>query len=225
MTDGLALFVGNIISGVFTIIAPWGTNFYWIGSFIFLSNVGQGFVDLCMILPSHFCAILATNNIFLYYVLDCNLSILHLWGDKSSNFMQALHMCFGIGCLLTPLITRPFYLPLVSDDNLTNSTLIDSAPAPQFSPDDVKIQYAFVIIGGYCVFVGLIFFYYFLQDNHSRSYPSQARQVESIEGKAIIPTWKKYSAVILVAIMAHIAFGVEFILGKKMIILLNYILY
>ncbi|XP_074594646.1 sodium-dependent glucose transporter 1C-like [Brevipalpus obovatus] len=195
ISNSLALFIGNILAGVCMIIAPWGTDFRWIASFIFVANIGQGLVDLY-----------------------CNLSILHIWGDKGSNFMQILHMCFGIGSLITPIVTSNFYLPL-SQESGESSAIINSTQnsTQNFTPQDVRIQWAFLIVGTYTLLNGVIFGIYCLIEFNNRSTKGSTKEVEvgnENEPSNSIPVWKKYFAVITVAILAHIAFGVEFILGN-----------
>ncbi|XP_074595425.1 sodium-dependent glucose transporter 1-like [Brevipalpus obovatus] len=194
LTDSAALLLGNIFSGVFIIIAPWGTSFYWIAIFIFLANIGQGLVDLY-----------------------CNLSILHIWGDKGSHFMQALHMSFGIGALITPLIASNFYLPLSqSEEGLADMSADPNSTGQvghDFLPEDVRVQWAYMIIGVYILLNGAIFGYYFLTELGAKSSDSSIKDTKD-ETSVEIPAWKKYSAAAAVAILAHIAFGVEFILGN-----------
>ncbi|KAK3108871.1 hypothetical protein FSP39_017622 [Pinctada imbricata] len=40
-----------------------------------------------------------------------NAEIVYTWGDKGRSFMQALHFCFALGGILSPLATAPFLAP------------------------------------------------------------------------------------------------------------------
>ncbi|XP_074605019.1 sodium-dependent glucose transporter 1C-like isoform X2 [Brevipalpus obovatus] len=179
-----------MISGIFFTLAPWTKSLVWLEVLVFIGGIGQGILDLY-----------------------CNLSMLHIWGKKSSNFMQALSMCFGIGSLITPMIASPFFLPLVNE-NVSNST-IGTSSRSSFKPEDVKVQFAFMIIGGYVTIIGLLFSYYCVLDLRSGfTRSTRTRRESSSKMSESIPVWKQYSAVSMVALMAHLMFGMEGIIGN-----------
>lgn len=130
--------------------------------------------------------------------------------------MQALHMSFGIGALITPLIASHFYLPLSQSREESADIPVDlnsTGEVPHdFLPEDVRIQWAYMIVGVYTLLNGAIFGYYFLTELGGKSSDNSVKDTKD-ETPVEIPTWKKYTAVATVAILAHIAFGVEFILG------------
>ena len=56
-----------------------------------------------------------------------NADIPYIWGTESGPYMQALHMCFCLGAILSPLATEPFLSKKVcqeSNNTTENSTLI-----------------------------------------------------------------------------------------------------
>lgn len=131
--------------------------------------------------------------------------MIEIWGEKASNSIQALHMVFGIGALSTPLIARPFFLPHIhenSADDLVNM---------QFKPEDVRVQYAFLIVGGYMVTTGLSFIFYCLKDRKSKIEAKKGQPEVKISdfSKPEVPLWRQYVLVIIVSINAHVAFAVE----------------
>ena len=48
--------------------------------------------------------------------------ILELWQEKSRPYIQVLHFAFAAGALMSPLLVKPFLLPALTPDPLTNLT-------------------------------------------------------------------------------------------------------
>ena len=63
------------------------------------------------------------NIIYIYVsILGGNANMMSLWGGKGGSYMQALHFCFGIGGILSPVATEPFLAQSVCKSTLENST-------------------------------------------------------------------------------------------------------
>lgn len=192
------------MAGILNILTPLGTNYYWLAICMFLCSIFHAFLDLCELPGATF--LLMTKASF---KTDCNMSILQIWGDKAVNYMQALHTCFGVGAMTAPLITRPFLLPHIYEDEVASS----DGNIYQYSSEDVKIHYAFWIIGGYMILIAIAFIYYSIQDR--RNAKSKAPDDTNRETKKPeVPRWKQYLLVVIVGMIAHVAFGVELIIAN-----------
>ncbi|XP_033763279.1 sodium-dependent glucose transporter 1A-like [Pecten maximus] len=86
-----------------------------------------------------------------------NTTILYLWREKASAPMHMLHLGFGIGCLLVPLVANPFlpqmsYLPdceINSNLSVTNVTDTNcSINSLDFTTvfEDSMVDYAYAIV-------------------------------------------------------------------------------
>ena len=42
------------------------------------------------------------------YILGCNVTILHLWGNKSTSLLLGMHVLYTIGGFIVPLLSEPF---------------------------------------------------------------------------------------------------------------------
>ena len=58
------------------------------------------------------------QNDFMYMYFEtcslftvCNAEIVFTWGDEGRAYMQALHFCFAMGGILSPMATAPFLAP------------------------------------------------------------------------------------------------------------------
>ena len=49
--------------------------------------------------------------LFLFSHVVCNAEIVYTWGDEGRSYMQALHFCFAMGGILSPMATAPFLAP------------------------------------------------------------------------------------------------------------------
>ncbi|XP_037571437.1 sodium-dependent glucose transporter 1A-like isoform X1 [Dermacentor silvarum] len=94
--------------------------------------------------------------------------IMKMWPQNSSPALQAFHLAFGVGCLLAPLVGRPFLsTPSNGSANWTipsiNVTSNDTDVAPidlvesvnETAADDghSKVHYAFAIASGFQLFL------------------------------------------------------------------------
>ncbi|XP_065312235.1 sodium-dependent glucose transporter 1A-like isoform X1 [Dermacentor albipictus] len=94
--------------------------------------------------------------------------IMKMWPRNSSPALQTFHLAFGVGCLLAPLVARPFLsTPSNGSDNSTipsmNVTSNDTDVAPIGIVESVnetvaddgrsKIHYAFAIASGFQLFL------------------------------------------------------------------------
>jgi FHS family Na+ dependent glucose MFS transporter 1 len=85
-----------------------------------------------------------------------NLFLIQLWGKENPPFLQALHFSYGVGALISPLIAKPFLLPLEPEDddilpgqslNTSSSILLNETKhVLSYSPDDVKLIYPYGIV-------------------------------------------------------------------------------
>lgn len=82
----------------------------------------------------------------------CNAYLIKLWGGKRcASFLQALFFSFGLGCLLAPLVVRPFLLPVTEEMMLEGNS--------PFSREDVMIRWPFVVVAVVLGFSSLLWFY------------------------------------------------------------------
>ncbi|XP_054751671.1 major facilitator superfamily domain-containing protein 4A-like [Lytechinus pictus] len=71
-----------------------------------------------------------------------NVSLLKIYGKLVSPFLQALHFCYGLGAVISPLLAEPFLLntdctPLVSNGSSSSS---DELPIFVRSSDDAGLN-------------------------------------------------------------------------------------
>ena len=135
--------------------------------------------------------------------IGCNVTLLDLWGVKSSRPMQGLHFFMAIGCAIGPLIVQPFLgeaveTPINPDSVASNTTtLLPSnasafttmaplndisrfkrhAPNTQFVNDlqSSEIELAYMVIGIYLFSIAVLALIAFLA---SPKPPSMAQQEE-----------------------------------------------
>ena len=75
-----------------------------------------------------------------------------LWGQKSSVMLQLLHVGYGLGALLAPLIVNPFLAVIKHKEG--------KQPSDDYEVvEESKVQYAFVGIGISSVVLSLVFYY------------------------------------------------------------------
>ena len=89
-----------------------------------------------------------------------NLLQIRIWagsGHDSSPYMYALHFCYGLGALLTPVLAKPFLRPSL------NTTLGAGAGAGQDQLWTIKTLYPVIFLLMALPTPG--FLYHFIQDN------------------------------------------------------------
>lgn len=103
-------------------------------------------------------------NFFLYFIVS-NVALVDIWGTEVGNYMQLLYLFYGIGGLITPILIRPFQLPIpeeAADDPDAYLTF--------YKPDEVQIQYPYFWITGASIFTGIFFIIcYFLNQRNKES--------------------------------------------------------
>uniref|UniRef100_T1KTN7 Major facilitator superfamily (MFS) profile domain-containing protein n=2 Tax=Tetranychus urticae TaxID=32264 RepID=T1KTN7_TETUR len=195
----LLLWIINLISGIFLGAAPFFTKFEFTSIFLVIAGVAHGMSDIL-----------------------CNTSVTSTWKEKSTNWLQVLHMSWGIGSLLTPVICRPFLLPeesLEPDSSalITANTTADPMIVSIYTAKDVMIQYAFVIIGLLSVIVSFFYACIYFRERSITEYSKKevnAVNIQVPQPSSQISPWKKYIAIFLVAVVGHLCYSLEAVLGS-----------
>ncbi|XP_025017493.1 major facilitator superfamily domain-containing protein 4A isoform X2 [Tetranychus urticae] len=184
----MILFISNFSAGLFIALAPWFTSFYTVYSLFLLSGISQGIFDI-----------------------TCNTYILQIWkgNPQLSNYIQILHGSFGIGSLLTPLITQPFLLPL---NETTNGTKDDAAILGSYKPDDVKVQYPFLCVGFFLIIASVGFLSFHFNERSKKG--SNSDSDENTSNSNDPPNWKKYCGIAMLSIIANLTFGIQTLIGS-----------
>ncbi|OWF44844.1 sodium-dependent glucose transporter 1A-like [Mizuhopecten yessoensis] len=99
-----------------------------------------------------------------------NTTILYLWREKASPPMHMLHLGFGIGCLLVPLVANPFlplmtYLPdcdvstssNISLTNVTDTNCSINSIESTMVLEDSMIEYAYALVAIPTVVLAMVF--------------------------------------------------------------------
>ncbi|XP_074602420.1 sodium-dependent glucose transporter 1-like isoform X2 [Brevipalpus obovatus] len=159
---------------------------------------------------------LASTALFLgvgnsVYELACHVLLINVWSEKVGNFIQILHMSYGVGSMLAPLLIRFFLLPIPKDAG-------DDKDAARnfYSPDDVQIKYPFVTTCALSIIVGFGFGYSYLKRAQNTKNPdsdpkktgdSSSDHHQKVDDQP--SNLKICIAVIWVAILAHLAFSMQ----------------
>lgn len=135
---------------------------------------------------------------FMYFVLGTNLGIINIggqrillctWLDKSASPMHIVHLGYGTGGFLAPLIVNPFLADFATSGtsnstdqvDTTNSisstvthstrrsTEIANVTSSITSAPVSRIEYAYIIIACYTFFLSLIYFVYQCKENRNRT--------------------------------------------------------
>eukprot|EP00117_Sycon_ciliatum_P033743 scpid33312/ scgid0850/ Sodium-dependent glucose transporter 1 len=116
------LAVSLCLSAVGTLIAPMWKKVVLLAMSTFVQGISMGFLD--------------TGG---------NVLLLQIWGKDNGPYMQALHFCFGLGAMVSPLIAKPF----ISPARTHNCSLITASPAVS-SVSTVPISNALLttVLGG-----------------------------------------------------------------------------
>ncbi|XP_015793696.1 sodium-dependent glucose transporter 1-like [Tetranychus urticae] len=130
-----------------------------------------------------------------------------LWKSKSTNYLQALHMFFDIGALVSPLITRPFLLPLDPDEYnaQSNQTSVNLTEVKIYTKNDLLIQYPHAIMGLFLVLVGFLF----TVTLFTKDCPKQDAEHETDQSSNQILNWKHRVAIVVTALIVNFEFGAQ----------------
>ncbi|XP_025017914.1 uncharacterized protein LOC107359292 [Tetranychus urticae] len=150
-------------------------------------------------------------------------------------------MFFGVGALIIPLVTRPFLLPFQRDEdqiiqgrsiNINITSSATKLPFGGFTPDDVTIQYPYLINGIFLCLVSIGFIVFYFKDkqipsNDCKSVnntvsgnidsPGCSNAASGDNGSSqdnVDKPWKKYVAIIPMMLIANIAFGFTTTVGS-----------
>ncbi|XP_014060493.2 sodium-dependent glucose transporter 1 [Salmo salar] len=116
-----------------------------------------------------------------------NVLILQTWGDQAGPHMQALHFSFAAGAFASPIIAKLLFgtdLDVATNSsmeapvaNSTSPSVTDHIPQTVSSPmvirfvhssSTLKSMWAYVVIGGFILFVSLVFFILYARHSPSR---------------------------------------------------------
>jgi len=102
--------------------------------------------------------------------------ILETWLDKSSSPMHALHLGFGIGSFIVPVVANPFLAVFKSimspgvnatevnvtfpNTTLPFTTLSTTSATEQVTVRESRIQWPYLIVATFTILVSFIFFFY-----------------------------------------------------------------
>ncbi|KAL4233829.1 hypothetical protein ACF0H5_008505 [Mactra antiquata] len=146
----------------------------------FIVDKYEGHLDLCMALGTMICGVsvllvplLPSIDYvwFLYILIGCNSCMvnmagtriaLKIWRDRSSTVLQLLHMGFGVGALLVPLLCYPFLavVEAVHSDN-------GNKDGDYHVIKESRVHIAFVFIGLFTCAVAIPFFIFQINDKSS----------------------------------------------------------
>lgn len=127
----LLLAVSLTIAATCEAYIPYSPSVWVLVGCFFVNGMAVGIVDTC-----------------------CNAFIIQLWGSRCPSFLQALHFCFGFGAFISPLLVRPFLLPLTEEMMLAGNT--------DFTRSDVKVHYAYLMIAVVMAIASLVWWYIYL---------------------------------------------------------------
>lgn len=137
-----------------------------------------------------------------------------LWGKETTPFMQAMNFSFGLGCLIVPLIAKPWLLPLedstvfLAPANLTTSE-------PQIR--ETQLIYPYLIVAGFQLIPAISFFLLFLFKRDTLPHPSRIASTDSSKAKIAPQNPKVKVAVIgLIAIFLHALEGLQVTIGTML---------
>lgn len=148
----------------------------------------------------------------------CHVLLINTWSDKVGNFIQILHMCYGLGSMLAPTLIRLFLLPIpkdISDDK--------DAARKFYSPDDIQIKYPFVVTCALSIIVGFGFGFSYLKrpknvqnfNNDQEKKVTEESDPHDVKKFEDQPSNMKICiAVTWVAILGHLGFALQLTLCK-----------
>ena len=137
--------------------------------FLFISCLGHGIPSLSF--PFHRTVFVMCLNSFIYGLFNgtfhtsANVLLLDIWrGRKSSPYMYTMHLFFGLGSFLTPLITEKFQ----NSENLVSTHLFKNSSMTTFQIPEKNtfwnINNLYLIIGTLLCLSSVGFLYYYFVD-------------------------------------------------------------
>ncbi|XP_074602664.1 sodium-dependent glucose transporter 1C-like [Brevipalpus obovatus] len=172
-----------------------------------LSIAGMAFMRTFISLGCAAISLGVGNSVF---DLGCHVLLINTWSEKVGNFIQILHMSYGVGSMLAPVLIRPFLLPIPEDlgkDWTTDQSF--------YSPEDVQIKWPFLVTCTLSIVVGFGFVYSYLKRTEKNENPEQKTEVtnDNQPKKQDEPPFIRICiAVLWVAILAHLAFSMQLVL-------------
>ncbi|XP_074602397.1 sodium-dependent glucose transporter 1B-like [Brevipalpus obovatus] len=165
-----------------------------------------------------------------FFETASNVLLIDLWGTKVGNYMQIMHFAFGLGGLLTPVMIRPFQLPIPEELADNPDECINF-----YKPDDVQIIYPYLGISSLSVIIGIGFAFCYYNavsvkagdNNQAREAQNETSQQATVEnpenpanpGKPENPENSAKSsklkiaiAVAWVAMLGHVGFSMQQVL-------------
>lgn len=162
--NGIGIFVGAVISGLFVdTLGAWKFLIVTIAQLLStITIVSMPFVrSLALLWLMFFCLGTSAGAV---NVAGQRL-LIEMWKEGTPAPMHALHMGFGIGALLAPLIANPFLAILQFADDNTNATH-NTAGQSDCNDDsfiilkESRVHWAYVAIGLLSAVISLPFFIY-----------------------------------------------------------------
>lgn len=115
-----------------------------------------------------------------------------------------MHMCFAIGALIGPFLVRPFMLPYQKELELSNH----SKSLRLFGPEDVRVFWAFMIVGICSIIVGFWFLVFYINDICQSKREKGNCVSESIESPPYKSSQLNKAIIIIIAgTIAHVGFS------------------
>lgn len=152
------------------------------------------------------CVLFSVNG-FCFGIVEncCNLLIVQLWREDCPAILQILYFCIGAGASVSPLIVRPLLLP--ADDEEAQKF---------FSPSDVRVQYAFLVIGIEIAVASLAsFFMYFSARNKDVDQKEVACDQQNVKlNESVKQKRLRVSSFGMAMIFMFLACGIEVTFGS-----------
>lgn len=93
-------------------------------------------------------------------------AIITVWGDRTSTMLLLLHVGYGLGALLVPVIVNPFLAVIKHKEDTTGHHHQDRFEVVK----DSNVHYAFVLIGISSMVLSLVFYYFQYKEMQNRGY-------------------------------------------------------
>lgn len=185
-------------TGLIMVAIPLCHSIYTIIPLSFIMGIVLGFVD-------------TSFNVFL----------IHIWGMKNPPFLHALHFCYGVGALISPLVARPFLLRYPEKGGR------ESLHGSQYTREDVQLVYPYFIIAGYFFLVSMFFWILWKVSPQTPRHPSSEGDAPddgsddkyNDKEKSVtfdLKSHKRYRRLLVIALIClfmHLYCGLEIIFG------------